>query len=66
MPVILGMDPASGGVMIYANLEGQIEAGHKKAPKIYHAAVHPTRCAPRSTGCVHAGVPKQRGLAPDC
>lgn len=43
MPVVLGMDPGSGGVQIYANLEGRIPVGQKKTPKVYHAAVHPTR-----------------------
>lgn len=44
---MLGLDPASLGVMVYADLAGQVDPGHKKVPKIYHAAVHPTRCGCR-------------------
>lgn len=40
---MLGLDPRSMGVMVYADLAGQIDAGSKKVPKIYHAAMHPTR-----------------------
>ncbi len=42
-PIILGLNPYNGGVTMYADLAGQIEAGQKKTPKIYHMAVHPTR-----------------------
>ena len=42
-PLVLGLDPATGGMERYAGLEGKIEPGQKKMPKVYHLAVHPTR-----------------------
>ena len=47
-PLILGLDPATGGMERYVGLEGKIDPGQKKMPKIYHMAVHPTRCARRA------------------
>jgi hypothetical protein len=43
VPVILGLNPYNGGISMYADLAGQIDAGQKKTPKIYGMAVHPTR-----------------------
>ena len=42
-PLVLGLDPATGGLEWYAGLEGKIDPGQKKVPKVYHLAVHPTR-----------------------
>ena len=42
-PLVLGLDPATGGMERYAGLEGKIDPGQKKVPKVYHLAVHPTR-----------------------
>lgn len=40
---MLGLDPATGGMERYIGLEGKIDPGQKKVPKVYHLAVHPTR-----------------------
>ena len=40
---MLGLDPATGGMERYTGLEGKIDPGQKKVPKVYHLAVHPTR-----------------------
>lgn len=42
-PLVLGLDPATGGMERYIGLEGKIDPGQKKVPKVYHLAVHPTR-----------------------
>ena len=42
-PLVLGLDPATGGMERYVGLEGKVDPGAKKVPKIYHLAVHPTR-----------------------
>ncbi|KAL4855688.1 hypothetical protein ACK3TF_003771 [Chlorella vulgaris] len=55
-PLVLGLDPATGGMERYADFGGKIDAGGKKIPKIYHLAVHPTRphlvAAATNTGAV--------------
>ncbi len=51
-PLILGLDPATGGMERYCGLEGKVDPGQKKVPKIYHLAVHPTRCV----HCCPAGL----------
>ncbi|KAL4432170.1 hypothetical protein ABPG77_005932 [Micractinium sp. CCAP 211/92] len=55
-PLILGLDPATGGMERYCGLEGKVDPGQKKVPKIYHLAVHPTRphlvAAATNTGAV--------------
>lgn len=43
MPLILAFDPTTGVVVRHASLERRIDPGHKKVPKIYSLAVHPTR-----------------------
>lgn len=40
---LLGLHPSTGQLTQLINIQGMIDPGQKKAPKIYHAAVHPTR-----------------------
>eukprot|EP00887_Chlorella_sp_A99_P005680 scaffold1.g5680.t1 len=43
VPAILGFNPSTGEVVRYASLQGQVDPGTKKVPKVYSLAVHPTR-----------------------
>lgn len=40
---IMGLDPATGDVTKLLDILGRVDPGQKKAVKIYHLAVHPTR-----------------------
>jgi WD40 repeat protein len=40
---VMGLDPGTKAAQPLVNLQGRIDPGQKKVPKIYHAAVHPTR-----------------------
>jgi hypothetical protein len=43
VPLMVGLNPVSGAVQTLINLQGKIDPGQKKIPKIYSAAVHPTK-----------------------
>lgn len=40
---ILGLNPTSGHIIPLIDLNGIVDPGQKKVPKVYHIAVHPTR-----------------------
>jgi hypothetical protein len=40
---VMGLDPATLQARPMIDLQGRIDPGQKKSPKVYHAAVHPTR-----------------------
>ena len=50
----LGLNPSNGELREYISLDGRVDPGTKKMPKIYHATVHPTRCA-RARGVKSCG-----------
>ena len=40
---MLGVNPVTGDTMRYITLQGKLDPGTKKIPKVYHLAVHPTQ-----------------------
>ena len=40
---LLGVNPTTKEILNLINLQGMIDPGQKKSPKVYHLSVHPTR-----------------------
>ena len=40
---VLGLDPATGVSTTLIDIQGLVDSGHKKSPKIYHMMTHPIR-----------------------